>query len=53
MGKEQFATKIEKELKDNLKKLSDVTRVPQARYVEEALEDLLKKYDHILKKENT
>ena len=33
-----------------LKKLSEVTRVPQAAYLREALEDLLKKYATTLRK---
>jgi len=38
------------ELVQQLKRLSDTTRVPQAVYLREALEDLLKKYAVTLKK---
>lgn len=33
-----------------LKRLSDVTRIPQAAYLREALDDLLKKYTSTLRK---
>ena len=33
-----------------LRKLSDITRVPQAAYLREALDDLLKKYAATLRK---
>lgn len=33
-----------------LKRLSDITRVPQAAYLREALDDLLKKYGGTLRK---
>ncbi|MEQ6362788.1 ribbon-helix-helix domain-containing protein [Thermoanaerobacter thermohydrosulfuricus] len=42
--KEKYATYLPKELLDKLRELSKETRVPQVRYLEEALEDLLKKY---------
>lgn len=45
----QYATKIDKELKDKLLLLSTVTRIPQSKLVDEALEDLFSKYDHVLK----
>ena len=35
---------------EQLKKLSDITRVPQAAYLREALDDLLKKYAGTLRK---
>ena len=35
---------------EQLKKLSDITRVPQAVYLREALDDLLKKYAATLRK---
>jgi predicted DNA-binding protein len=38
------------ELVQQLKRLSDTTRVPQAAYLREALEDLLKKYAATIKK---
>ena len=38
------------EMVAELKKLSDITRVPQAVYMREAMEDLLKKYAATLRK---
>jgi hypothetical protein len=38
------------EMVERLKRLSDTTRVPQAVYLREALEDLLKKYSATLRK---
>jgi predicted DNA-binding protein len=35
---------------EQLKRLSDLTRVPQAAYMREALEDLLNKYSGVLRK---
>ena len=40
-----FATKIDSDTKDKLQELSQQTRIPQSRLVDEALEDLLKKYE--------
>lgn len=40
-----YATKIDHELRDKLTKLSETTRIPQSKLVDEALEDLFKKYD--------
>lgn len=39
-----FATKIPEHLKEQLQKLSEKTRIPQSRLVDEALEDLFKKH---------
>lgn len=39
-----FATKIDSELRDKLIKLSETTRIPQSKLVDEALEDLFRKY---------
>lgn len=39
-----FSTKIDKELKEKIKELSIETRIPQAKLVAEAFEDLFKKY---------
>lgn len=44
MAKVRFTTYVEEDTKRKLKDLSQETRVPEARYVQEALEDLLKKY---------
>lgn len=40
-----FATKIDSEIKIRLQELSKITRIPQSKLVDEALEDLLKKYE--------
>lgn len=40
-----YATKIDSQLKEKLVKLSEITRIPQSKLVDEALEDLLKKYE--------
>ena len=44
MAKVRFTTYVSREVYDKVKQLSVDTRVPMARYVEEALEDLLIKY---------
>jgi predicted DNA-binding protein len=46
MSRVPYATKIEEELKVKLKELSDKTRIPQSKLVDEAFEDLLKKYEN-------
>jgi predicted DNA-binding protein len=45
MNRVQYATKIKEDLRDKLKELSDQTRIPQSKYLDEAIEDLLKKYN--------
>lgn len=40
-----YATKIEKSLKEKLIKLSELSRIPQSKLVDEAIEDLLKKHN--------
>ena len=50
MLKEFYSSKIDGELKSTIKELSKVTRIPQAKLLEEALEDLFKKYKKVLKK---
>lgn len=40
-----YSTKIDSELKDKLMKLSETTRIPQSKLLDEALSDLLKKYE--------
>lgn len=40
-----YATRVDRELRDKLIKLSESTRIPQSKLVDEALEDLFKKYD--------
>ncbi len=44
MEKVRFTTYVQKDTLDKLKELSRETRVPQAQYMQEALEDLIKKY---------
>ena len=44
MPRVPYATKIDLLLKEKLIKLSEETRIPQSKLVDEALEDLLKKY---------
>lgn len=41
----RFTSTIDKEQKDNLKELSLQTRIPQSRLLDEALEDLVEKYE--------
>lgn len=42
----QFATSIDKTLRDSLIKLSKQTRIPQSKLMDEAIEDLLKKHGY-------
>ena len=44
MSKIRFTTYVTQDIYDKLKQLSIETRVPLAQYVQEAIEDLLKKY---------
>ena len=46
-----YSTKIDSEYKAKLIKLSEITRIPQSKLVDEALEDLFKKYSKQLEKE--
>lgn len=39
-----YSTKVDRNLKDQFVKLSESTRIPQSKLLDEALEDLLKKY---------
>lgn len=48
MCKVRFTTYVEKETLEKLKQLSKKTRVPQAQYMQEAIKDLLKKYQQTL-----
>lgn len=50
MGKIRFTTYVTKDVSEKLKALSCKTRVPQAQYVQEALELLLKKYERSAEK---
>lgn len=42
----QFATSIDKTLRDSLIELSKLTRIPQSKLMDEAIEDLLKKHGY-------
>lgn len=44
MKKVRFTTYITEDVREKLKELSDKTRVPQAQYVQEAIENLIIKY---------
>ena len=46
----QVTTYYDPDVIEQLRRLSEVTRVPQAVYMREALDDLLKKYALILRK---
>lgn len=46
----QVTTYYDPDVIEQLRRLSEVTRVPQAVYMREALDDLLKKYAPILRK---
>lgn len=50
MSKRRFTTYVTEEAYEKVKALSDETRVPIAQYMQEAIEDLLKKYDKLPKK---
>ena len=45
VNRERKTFSIKNELVKGLEKLSDSTRIPQSRLVDEALEDLLRKYE--------
>jgi predicted transcriptional regulator len=45
MQKIRFTTYLPENLKDAVVKISEATRIPQSRLFEEAVEDLLKKYE--------
>ncbi len=45
MEKTRFTTYVTKEAHEKLKLLSKKTRIPQSQYMQEAIEDLLKKYE--------
>ncbi len=50
MAKTKITFFIEEEQKLKLEELSRITRVNQAVFVREALDDLFKKYERVLKK---
>ncbi len=41
----RFTSSLQKELMPQLDKLSEETRIPKSRLIDEAIEDLLKKYE--------
>lgn len=41
----RFTSSLQKELMPQLDELSKITRVPKSRLLDEAIEDLLKKYE--------
>lgn len=43
--KVRYTSYLPREMVDELKELSDKTRVPQAKLIEEAVQDLLEKYN--------
>ncbi len=45
VNRERKTFSIKNELVKGLEKLSDSTRIPQSRLIDEALEDLLRKYE--------
>lgn len=47
MARKQWATAVDEEILTKFKKLSEKTRVPLSKLVDEALEDLLVKYNEI------
>lgn len=51
--RKQWSTSTDAELYELLKKLSDDTRIPTSRLLDEAIEDLLLKYHKIEKKTKT
>lgn len=50
MKKTRFTTYVTQDVYDKLRELSKETRVPIAGYIQEALEDLLDKYDKPIEK---
>ena len=52
MEKVRFTSYMNKETQEKLKELHKQTRVPMSAYVEEAITDLLLKYEETTKKEN-
>lgn len=49
-NRSRFSTTIDIELDSKLKKLSEITRIPTSKLVDEALEDLMMKYKHLFEK---
>lgn len=49
MSKRRFTTYVTEDAYEKVKELSEETRVPIAQYMQEAIEDLLRKYDKLPK----
>ncbi len=45
VNRDRFVSSLDKKLVDPFNKLSKKTRVPKSRLLDEAIEDLLKKYE--------
>lgn len=45
MGRKPYSTKLEESNIEKLTKLSEITRIAQTKLLDEALEDLFKKYE--------
>lgn len=45
-NRERFGVAVDKELLAGLRKLSEQTRIPASKLVDEAIADLLKKYEN-------
>ena len=44
-NRERFGVAVDKQLLEGLRKLSVLTRIPASKLLDEAIEDLLRKYD--------
>lgn len=51
-NRERFGVAVDKKLLEGLRDLSAKTRIPASRLVDEALEDLMKKYKDSASREN-
>lgn len=45
VNRTRFTSSLKNELMDEFNKLSEKTRIPKSRLIDEAIEDLLKKYE--------
>ena len=52
VNRKKLITSLANELVEPFDKLSKKTRVPKSRLIDEAVEDLLKKYEKMFKKQN-
>lgn len=44
-NREKYATTVDKKILEKFKKLAENTKIPASKLVDEALEDLIKKYE--------